>query len=137
MRPDICVILGGVGLIKGSIRNAGPSMVEISQELNPYLVKDGFLADAPFDLLNGIIRYGTKFDPHAEVGPIDIRHNELPFAMEVELVPLKRASKEEAKAEFLKALIPALFAISLEYELPVSGLTEFAESKGFSISKDG
>ncbi|RCS44180.1 hypothetical protein DTL42_17875 [Bremerella cremea] len=136
MRPDICVVLGGVGLIKGSIRHAGPVMVEISQELNPYLVKDKFLADAPFDLLSGIIRYGTMFDPHAEVGPIDKRNNELPFAMEIELAPLKRASREEVKAEFLKALIPALFAISLEYELPVSGLTAFAESKGFAISKD-
>jgi hypothetical protein len=136
MRPDICVVLGGVGLIKGSIRNAGPAMVEICRELNPYLVNNGYLADAPFDLLNGIIRYGTKFDPYAEVGPINKRNKELPFAMEVELAPLKLVTKEEVKAEFLKALIPALFAISLEYELPVSGLTAFAESKGFSISKE-
>lgn len=130
------LVLGGVGLIKGSIKHAGPAMVEIATEIHPYLEGDGFLANSPISFLNGIIRYGTKFDPHAEVGPIDKRNKELPFAMEVELAHLKRASKEEVKAEFLKALIPALFAISLEYELPVSGLTEFAESKGFAISKD-
>jgi len=93
------------------------------------------LANAPFKLLHGIIRCGTKFDPHAEVGPIDKRKNQLLFAVEVEMARLNRASKEEVKAEFLKALIPALFAISLEYELPVTGLTAFAESKGFAISK--
>lgn len=136
MRTDMNLMLGGVGLVRGSIPNAGPILVEISKEINPYLVGDGFLADAPFDLLHGIIRFGTKFDPHAEVGPIDKRHNELPFAVEVELIPLKRASKEEVKAEFLKALIPALFAISLDYDLPVNGLTAFAESKGFSITKE-
>ena len=120
-------------MIRGSVRYGGPAMVEIFDEINPYLVGDGFLADAPFGLLNGIIRYGTKFDPHAEVGAIDKRNNELPFAVEVEMARLKRASKDEVKAEFLKALIPALFAISLEYELPANGLTAFAESKGFTV----
>ena len=134
MRPDINLVLGGVGLIKGSIRYAGPAMVEITQEINPHLVADRFLVDAPFHLLNGIIRYGTRFDPHAEVGPIDKRNNELPFAVEVEMAPLKRASKDEVKAEFLKALIPALFAIAVEYELPTDGLTAYAVSKGFAIS---
>ena len=137
MRKDINLVLGGVGLIKGGIRHAGPAMVEITQEINPYLVGDAFLADASFHLLSGIFRFGTKFDAHAEVGPIDRRNSELPFAMEVELAPLKRASKEDVKAEFLKALIPALFAIALEYELPVNGLTSFAESKGFTMSKEG
>jgi hypothetical protein len=106
MRPDACLVLGGVGLIRGSVRYDGPAMVEIFDEINPYLVGDGFLANAPFSLLNGIIRYGTKFDPHAEVGPIDRRKNQLPFAVEVEMARIRRASKEEVKAEFLKALIP-------------------------------
>lgn len=136
MRNDIHLVLGGVGRIKGGIRHGGPAMVEITQEINRYLVSDGFLRDAPFHLLNGIIRYGTRFDPHAEVGPIDKRNSELPFAMEVELAPLRRASKEQVKAEFLKALIPALFAISIEYGLPINGLTAFAESKGLTISKE-
>lgn len=71
MRPDLNVMLGGVGLIKGSIREAGPAMVEITTELNPYLVEDGFLADAPFKLLHGIVRFGTKLDPHSQIGPVD------------------------------------------------------------------
>jgi len=135
MRADACLVLGGVGLIKGDIRESGHAMVEIFDEINPYLVGDGFVSNAPFKLLNGIIRFGTKFDPHAEVGPIDKRHNELPFAVEVEMAPLRRASREKVKSEFLKAVIPALFAIAIEYDLPVAGLTAFAESKGFTVSK--
>ncbi|MCG3178153.1 MAG: hypothetical protein BIFFINMI_00476 [Phycisphaerae bacterium] len=136
MRDDINVVLGGVGVVKGSVRNAGPAMVKITREINPYLVEDGFLLKAPFCLLNGVFRYGMRFDPHAGVGPIDIAHRELPFSMEVELAVIARASKEEVEAVFLKALVPALFAIALEFDLPVAGLTAFAESRGFSISKE-
>lgn len=134
MRPDLNLVLGGVGLIKGDIRESGQAMVAITKEINPFLVEDDFLANAPFKMLHGIIRFGTEFDPYAEVGPIDKKHDELPFAVEVEMTPLKRAPMEEVKAEFLRALIPALFAISIEYELPVKGLTAFSKKIGFEIS---
>jgi Immunity protein 39 len=137
MRPDIYIVLGGVGLLKGTIRECSTVIVEITKEINPYLIHDKFLANADFKLLNGIIRFGTKFDAHAEVGPIDKRNCELPFAVEVEMGPLRKASKDVVKSEFLKALIPALYAIALKYELPVNGLTTFAESKGFTISRVG
>jgi hypothetical protein len=133
MRPDINVVLGGVGLIKGDIRECGLAMVEITREINPYLVEDGFLKNAPFELLNGIIRFGTKFDPYAEVGPLSRRRKELPFAVEVEMAPLKRATREEVKTAFQRALIPALFAIAEKYGLPTNGLRKYSELKGFLI----
>ncbi len=131
MRPDLNLVLGGVGLVKGDIRESGQAMITITKEINPFLVEDGFLANAPFKMLHGIIRFGTEFNPYAEVGPIDRKNEELPFAVEVEMARLKRAPMENVKAEFLKALIPALFAISIEYELPVQGLTAFSEKMGF------
>lgn len=136
MRPDLNVVLGGVGLIKGSIREAGPAMVAITTELNPFLVEDGFLSDAPFKLLHGIIRFGTKFDSHSQVGPIDYKNNELPFAVEIELAPLRRASKDEVIKGFLAALIPALFTIASKYELPKKGLKHFCELKGLPLPKE-
>ncbi|WP_339730426.1 Imm39 family immunity protein [uncultured Gimesia sp.] len=136
MRPDLNIVLGGVGLIKGSIREAGPAMVEITTELNPFLVEDGFLEDAPFNLLHGIIRFGTKYDPHSQVGPIDKKNNELPFAVEIELDPLRRASKDEVINKFLMALIPALFAIASKYDLPKRGLMKFSELKDFPLPKE-
>lgn len=102
-------------------------MVEITTEINPFLVNDGFLATAPFKLLNGIIRFGSEFDPYAQVGPINKRHGELPFAVEVAMLPLRRATKEVVKAEFLRALIPSLFAIAEKYDLPTNGLTAFSK----------
>lgn len=136
MRPDLNVVLGGVGLIKGSIREAGPAMVEITTELNPFLIEDGFLEDAPFNLLHGIIRFGSKYDPHSQIGPIDKKNNELPFAVEVELAPLRRASKDEIVNKFLMVLIPALFTIASKYDLPKKGLKNFSESKGYPLSKE-
>ena len=89
-----------------------------------------------FSLLNGVFRYGNKFDPHAELGPIDLRNHELPFAMDVEMTKVSRASKDEVEAEFLRALVPALFSISIEFDLPADGLMGFAKSKGFSVSRE-
>lgn len=136
MRPDLNIVLGGVGLVEGDIRESGFAMVEITKEINPYLVNDGFLANAKFKLCHGIIRFGTKCDPFAQIGPISKRHNELRFAVEVEMGPLKRASREAVKAAFLKALIPCLFAIAVKYELPTAGLIAYSESKGFAVSQD-
>ena len=136
MSPEMNIMLGGVGLIQGSIPGAGPVMVEIANEMNPYLVADGFLANAKFELCHGIIRFGTKCDPFAQIGPIRKRDNELQFAVEVEMAPLRRASKEVVKAAFLKALIPCLFAIAVKYDLPTNGLIAYSESMGFSISKE-
>lgn len=135
MRSDIHVVLGGVGLVKGNVREAGRAMVEITKELNPYLVKDGFLDNVSFKLLNGIMRFGTKNDPFADMGPINTRSCELPFAVEVEIAPLKRASNEEVKVAFLKVLIPALFAIAAKYDLPINGLRDFSVTKGFNLSQ--
>lgn len=127
MRSDIKVVLGGVGLIKGDIREAGRAMIAITEEINPFLVSDGFLDGAPFELLNGIIRFGTKRMSSPEIRPIDKKHRELPFAVEVEMAPLKRASVETVKAAFLEVLIPALFEIASKYNLPTSGLASFNE----------
>jgi len=134
MRNDLHVVFGGVGLVKGDIKEAGQAMVEISQEINPFLTNDDFLTDAPFKLLHGIIRFGTKFDPYAQIGPIDSRHNELPFAVEIEMAPLKRAPKEHVKQAFLAAIIPALFGIASKYNLPTNGLKAFCELNGVPVS---
>ena len=136
MRPDLNVVLGGVGIVPGDIREASSAMVEITTEINPYLVEDGFLANAKFKLCHGIIRFGAKCDPFAQIGPISKRHNELQFAVEVEMGPLKRASRDVVKAAFLKALIPCLFAIAVKYELPTAGLIAYCESKGFAVSQE-
>ena len=126
MSKQIAVVLGAVGIIKGSLPQGGPALVEITKEINPYLTKHNFLKNAPFGLLSGIVRYGTKFDPFAEVGPIDKRNGELPFAVEVNLSTLKGASRDEIKARFLDAVVPALDAIASNYDLPRRGLAEFA-----------
>jgi Immunity protein 39 len=123
--PNASIVLGGVGLVKGSIRNAGSVMVEICQELNPIMLRDGFLANAPFKLLSGIIRYGTKCDSFPEKPRIDKRHHELQFAVEVNMPELRAFSRTQVKQSFLQVLRPALYSISAEFDLPHQCLDEY------------
>jgi len=135
MRSDIVLVLGGIGLVKCRIRHPG-LLVEITKEINPFLIQSNFLANAPFKLINGVIRFGTKFDPHAKIGPVSRRHNELPLSVEIDVTPLNRAPREVVKAEFLRALIPALFAISKKYKLPDAGLIACCEHIGVALPLD-
>lgn len=128
-----CVVLGGVGIIKGSINEAGPAFVDIFDEINPWLIEDGFLTNAPFKLINGIIRFGTGHDKTVEIGPIDRRNNELPFTAQVAMLPLRRAPKDEVKQVFLSVVIPALFSIAAKYELPTRGLQAYCQANGLSV----
>ncbi len=130
MKHDLSLVLGGVGLVRGDIRESGPVMVEITREINEYLRRDDFLKGSPFKLLSGIVRFGTKFDPYAALGRINSRHKELQFAVEVDIVPLKRASKQEVKAAFLSVLIPAIFRIAATYHLPTRELSDFSRVVG-------
>lgn len=134
MNPHINVVFGGVGIIKGDITQASQAMIEITKEINPFLIEDGFLTSAPFKLINGIIRFGTKCDPYAQVAQVDKRHNELQFAVEVEMAPIKRATKDVVKEAFLEVIVPALFSIAAKYDLPTNGLKSFCDSKDASTS---
>lgn len=136
------IVLGGVALVKARIHHTGPLMVQIVTELDPFLAKSEFLAQAPFSLLNGIIRFGTKFDPCALIGPIDEKHEELPFAVEVEISLIQRTPGEdmnvaEVKARFLQALVPALFAIAEKYSLPVGGLQQYCREYSIDVPGEG
>jgi hypothetical protein len=126
MQSDLCFVLGGVDLVRNRIRQPG-LLAEITLEINPFLVESGFLANAPFKLINAIIRYGRKFDPFAQIGPISRRHNELQLSVEVESASLNRAPREVVKVAFLRALIPGLFAVAKKYDLPTAGLVAYRD----------
>lgn len=132
MTLDKCLVLGGVGLIKGRIRESQGAMIEITREINPFLVNSNTLENAPFSLLSGCILYGNRFDPFAKIGPINKVHDEFSFSVEVEMLPLQFANKEIVKLAFVSAVIPALLVITDKFELTNTGILNYAKSQGFS-----
>ncbi len=131
-----CFVLGGVGLVKGRVRESQGAMIQITREINPFLVESNTLENAPFSLLNGCILYGNRFDPFKKVGPINRTHDELPFSVEVEMLPLKLANKETVHLAFINVIIPALLAIADKFEFPNTGILNYAKSQGVSTEAD-
>jgi len=113
---DRILLLGGVGVVKGRIKGAGRIMVELCDELDPIIKQSEFYKQAPFELLNGIIRFGTKDDDEPEYELL--RNNELAFAVEVDMVNLKNQQKNEIKKKFLEIILGALKKIAHKYNVP-------------------
>lgn len=112
------LLLGGVGLVPGRIKHAGPALVAVCDDLDPILKSSGFYEKAPFKRLDGIIRFSTKNTIEPEISPI--RDGGLPFSIEVEMSPLRNADKATVVACFRIAVINALLAIGRAYGLPVA-----------------
>jgi len=110
------LLLGGVGLIQGRIKGAGKIMLELCDLLDPIIQDSEFYKHAPFKLLNGIIRFGTKDDDNPDCEPI--RNEELAFAIEVNMVNLKNKQKDEIKQKFLEITLNALQKIANIYNIP-------------------
>lgn len=118
MSDQRILLIGGVSLIKGRVREAGLAMKEICDDLEPLLKEIGFVDNAPFKTVSMIIRFGEKTDLTPDYEPINKRHSELPVAVEMELSALRVASKDVVKSAFVKATIDVLIDVAKKYDLP-------------------
>jgi hypothetical protein len=98
------------------------------------LKRDVFLERAEFDLVNGVIRFGSVDDPFVQVGPVDRRNRELPITVEVNADRLRGCTDDHTREAFLSVIVPNLFKVATDFDLPTDGLIEFANANGFQIS---
>ena len=122
MSDQRILLIGGISLIKGRVREAGMAMKEICDDLEPLLKEIGFVDNAPFDTVSMIIRFGEKTDFTPNYEPINKRYGELPVAIEMELSGLRIASKDMVKSAFVKAVIDVLCDVAKKYDLPLEPL---------------
>lgn len=122
MSEQRILLIGGVSLVKGRVREAGSVMQEICNELEPLLKEISFVDNAPFKTVSMIIRFGENTNLNPEYEPINKRHSELPVAIELELASLRTASKEVVKDAFVKATIDVLADVARKYNLPAEPL---------------
>lgn len=122
MSEQRILLIGGVSLVKGRVREAGLVMQKICNELEPFLKEIGFVDNAPFKTVSMIIRFGEKTNLNPEYEPINKRHSELPVSVEFKLSSLCTASKEAVKNAFVKATIDVLADVAHRYNLPADQL---------------
>lgn len=118
MSDQRILLIGGVSLIKGRVREAGPVMKEICDDLEPLLNEIGFVDNAPFNTISMIIRFGGKTDLNPDYKPINKNFGELPVAIEMELSGLRVASRDVVKNAFMMAVVDILLDVAKKYSLP-------------------
>ena len=118
------LLIGGVGVVPGSLRNAGPAMADICTELEPLLVENNFMRGAPFETISLIVRFGTQTNLSPEYSAIDVRHRELPVAFEFSMEHVRKARKEQLKHALLLATLETLINIGRRYGLPTEGIKQ-------------
>lgn len=122
MQNKRVLLIGGVGLVRGRVRDSGSVMVEICDELEPLLRKSGYSDSAPFKTVSLILRFGNKKNLEPEYGPIDKKHSELPVSIELEMGTLRRMPREAVRREFLAATLSVLIGVAQRYGLPEEAL---------------
>lgn len=119
MSEQRVLLIGGVGLVKGRIRDAGPVMAEICDEWEPHLRACHFVRDAPFKTVSLIIQFGDTESEAREFMRIDGRRGELPVNYEIPMARLRRETRERVAAEFRRVTKLVLIATAEKYGLPV------------------
>lgn len=125
------IAIGGVDLVKGRIRpEPGPVMVAVAQDINRHLWDCDWLENAPFDLVNFILRFGES-KPETEIKRINRRHTELPVARELSMEEcVQRAVAGALYDYFHDETMKALTDVSKRYDLPLDWLDAIKTERG-------
>ncbi len=96
------VLIGGVGLIKGRIKNIGQAMVLVCDEVKPVIEQMNAFEGMPFNEINMIIRWGEESINEPEIGPLRKSKQRLEVAT---TISLREGKAIENNPDKLKAMV--------------------------------
>lgn len=113
------VLIGGVGLVKGRIKNIGQAMVSVCDEIKPLIEQSNAFDCMPFKEINMVIRWAEESINEPEIGPLRKSKQSLEVAT---TISLSEGKAVENDTEELKSLVKfelgkVLKAIEVKYGL--------------------
>jgi hypothetical protein len=123
------LLIGGVSLVKGRVRDAGRAMVKISNDLEGTFESTSYVANAPFKTVSLILRFGLQTNLEPEYTRIDKRHNELHVAVELNMADLSTCNYEQLEELFMIATLKVLVDAGKKYHLPYEKFEEMLTEK--------
>lgn len=96
------VLIGGVGLVKGRIKNIGQAMVSVCDEVKPLIEQSNAFDTMPFKEINMVIRWGEERIEAPEIGPLRKAKSCLEVAT---TISLSEGKEIENNPEQLKAMV--------------------------------
>jgi hypothetical protein len=110
------LLIGGVSLVRGTVRNAGKAMVAACDGLEAGFEQTAFLGDAPFKVVSIILRFGTEWG-EPDLGRVNKRHSELEAGIELPLAEIRMMDESALSGVFRNAALKILVAVADKYEL--------------------
>lgn len=113
------VLIGGVGLVKGRIKNIGQAMVSVCDEVKTVIEQSNAFEDMPFKEINMVIRWAEESVSEPEIGPLHKSKQSLDVAT---TISLREGKAVENNPDRLKSLVKAeltkaLNSIEVKYGL--------------------
>ena len=131
------LLLGAVGIVRGSVPGLNPAMVAVCNRLEPFLAESTWFPGAPFVTISIILRLGeADLDPTL-IQSIQRTTRELPVARTAQLQRLRalRTAPDALVEAVLKEVVTALRAVAAKYSL--AQLPALTESASESSSVNG
>lgn len=110
------ILIGAVGLVKGSVRNGGKAMVAVCDELEPLFEQTSFLNGAPFKVVSLILRYGKQWG-EPELGRINKKHSELEVGIELPMSEIRMMDEARLTELVRKSALESLLVVAQKYDL--------------------
>lgn len=113
------VLIGGVGLIKGRIKNIGQAMASVCEEVKPAIEQSNAFEGMPFTEINMIIRWGEAAIDTPEIGPLRKAQKSLEAATTISLADGRAVENnpEQLKSLVKGELAKVLRAVEAKYGL--------------------
>ena len=89
------VLIGGVGLVKGRIKNIGQAMVTVCDEVKPIIEKTHAFDGLPFNEINMVIQWAEHAIEEPEIGPLRKSKKSLDVATTISLSTGKAVENNE------------------------------------------
>ncbi|MBN8809383.1 MAG: immunity protein 39 [Sphingomonas sp.] len=120
------LVIGGVAMTTARIpaKKNGSAANRARDEIEREMIESGYLNGAPFKWVGLLIRYGLVDEntPHYE--KINVKHGDLPIAIEVDTRHFLDATEEEMTTVYRRATLIALLHAGEKYNLNVGRIKE-------------
>ncbi len=113
------VLIGGVGLVKGRIKNIGQAMISVCDEVKLVIEQANAFEGMPFKEINMVIRWAEHSISEPEIGPLRKSRQSLDVATTISLHEGKAIENnpEQLKLLVKTELAKVLNAIEVKYGL--------------------
>ncbi len=118
------LVIGGAALVKARLKNTGPAITKVRDELEGVLISAGWFPAAPFGWVGLIIRYGLKTESEPHYQRINKTHGDLPIAIEVDTNHILDIHTEPSRLKdfFKRVTLDCLLSVARRYDLPAETL---------------